>query len=253
MAQGQGGAEISVGQCPTLTCNHEAPIAFSAKDAGGDAGEIAPALRAMLHDQSHGNGGGQVAVAYPLQEIGRRPTQNGSGVGDVNDPMFTLQAGSRHGIAHTLRGEGFDASEDGTGRGPPLTISLSGRDGGNTAELGGDVSNALRTGSGGSDKSHVLCDMTVRRLTPRECCLVQGLPIDYTLIPFGKNRRHMKDLAEMAAYWGVTQEVAATLVADSHRYRAVGNGMAVPVVRWLGERIELAINLVGYVPVAERD
>ena len=130
---------------------------------------------------------------------------------------------------------------------------MRGREGGNAAELGGEIANALRTGGGGSDKPHVLNEMAVRRLTVRETERLQGVPDDCTLIPSGTGGRRKKDLAEMAAYWGVTQEVAATLVADSHRYRAVGNGMAVPVVRWLGERIELAINLVGYVPVAERD
>ena len=236
MAQGQGGAEVSVNQCPTLTCNHEAPIAFSAKDHGGDTGNISPTLRAMPHQNSHMNGGGpsvgggQIAIAYPLQEIGRRPTQNGSGVGNANDPMFTLQASSQHGIAHTLCGEGHDASEDGTGRGTPLTVSLRGREGGNTAELGGEIANAIRTGGGGSDKPHVLSEMAVRRLTVREVERLMGLEDDYTLIPYGKGGRRKKDLAEMAAYWGVTPEVAATLAADSHRYRAVGNGMAVPVV-----------------------
>ncbi len=239
MAHGQGGAEVRHNQCPTLNCNHEAPIAFSAKDHGGDAGEVAPTLRAMPHHESHMNGGGQVAVAqvYPLQEIGRRPSQNGSGVGSSDDPMFTLQAGSQHGIAHTLRGEGHDASEDGTGRGVPLAVALRGRDGGNTAELGGETAHALRSGNGGSDKPHVMTELAVRRLTPRETERLQGLPDDYTLIPYGKGARQ-KDIAEMAAYWGMTVEEAAMLAADSHRYRAVGNGMAAPVVRWIGERIE---------------
>jgi DNA (cytosine-5)-methyltransferase 1 len=39
-------------------------VAFSCKDSGQDAGEEAPTLPAMGHDQSHANGGGQVAVAY---------------------------------------------------------------------------------------------------------------------------------------------------------------------------------------------
>ena len=56
--------------------------------------------------------------------------------------------------------------------------------------------------------------MTVRRLTPEECCTLQGLPRGYTAIPYrGKP------------------------AADGNRYRAIGNGMAVPVVRWIGERI----------------
>lgn len=252
MAHGQGGAEVSVGRCPTLTCNHEAPIAFSAKDHGTDAGAVAPTLRAMQHDQSHANGSGQVAVAYPLQEIGRRPSQHGTGVGNAADPMFTLQANSQHGVAHTLRGEGHDASEDGTGRGVPLAVTFRGRDGCNHIELGGEKAYTVRAGHGGSDRPHVLSEMAVRKLTPRECERLQGLEDDYTLIPYGKGSRRKKDLAEMAEYWGVTPEVAATLAADSHRYRAIGNGMAVPVVRWLGERIELAMKLVGYVPVAER-
>lgn len=39
-------------------------LAFSAKDHGADAGAISPTLRAMGHDGSHANAGGQVAVAY---------------------------------------------------------------------------------------------------------------------------------------------------------------------------------------------
>lgn len=43
-------------------------IAFTAKDHGQDAGEdIAPTLRAMGHDQSHANGGGQIAVAFSMR------------------------------------------------------------------------------------------------------------------------------------------------------------------------------------------
>ena len=40
------------------------PIAFSSKDYGGDAAtDLSPTLRAMPHDGSHANGGGQMAVA----------------------------------------------------------------------------------------------------------------------------------------------------------------------------------------------
>lgn len=54
----------------------------------------------------------------------------------------------------------------------------------------------------------------VRRLTPRECERLQGFPDDYTLIPYRKG-----------------------LAADGPRYKALGNSMAVPVMRWIGERI----------------
>ncbi|MEM7227288.1 MAG: DNA cytosine methyltransferase [Planctomycetota bacterium] len=57
----------------------------------------------------------------------------------------------------------------------------------------------------------------VRRLTPRECERLQGFPDDYTLIPWKKKPREK--------------------CPDGPRYRAIGNSMAVPVMRWIGERI----------------
>ena len=62
--------------------------------------------------------------------------------------------------------------------------------------------------------------MQVRRLTPRECERLQGFPDDYTLIPHrGKP------------------------AADGPRYKALGNSMAVPVMRWIGERIQMVENI----------
>ncbi|TEJ51145.1 DNA cytosine methyltransferase [Pseudomonas aeruginosa] len=150
------------GLCHTLPASSQPPIAFSCKDYGADAGEIAPTLRAMGHGDSHANAGGQVAIAYPLLEVGKRTGRStsdpraGLGVGAESDPMFTLQASAQHGVCvtgdiiHTLKAEGFDASEDGTGRGQPITPEAAG----------------------------------VRRLTHRECERLQGFPDDYTLIPW---------------------------------------------------------------------
>ncbi|MGL4233754.1 MAG: DNA cytosine methyltransferase, partial [Casimicrobium sp.] len=67
-------------------------------------------------------------------------------------------------ITHALRGEGFDASEDGTGCGTPLvpahlpaqSVAPRGRDGDGMIELGGEVAHALRASQGGGDKPHVL-------------------------------------------------------------------------------------------------
>lgn len=57
----------------------------------------------------------------------------------------------------------------------------------------------------------------IRRLTPLECERLQGFPDSYTQISWrGK---------------------PAEECPDSHRYKALGNSMAVPVVRWIGERI----------------
>lgn len=66
----------------------------------------------------------------------------------------------------------------------------------------------------GSQKHYI-----VRRLTPKECERLQGFPDDWTKIPYrGK---------------------PAEECPDGPRYKAMGNSMAVPVMRWLGERIAM--------------
>lgn len=66
--------------------------------------------------------------------------------------------------------------------------------------------------------------MQVRRLTPRECERLQGFPDDYTLIPYRNKPREQ--------------------CPDGPRYKALGNSMAVPVMRWIGERIAI-VNAIG--------
>jgi len=65
-------------------------------------------------------------------------------------------------------------------------------------------------------------DSGVRRLTPRECERLQGFPDDYTRI----------------AWRGKPAESCP----DSPRYKALGNSMAVPVMRWIGQRIDATKN-----------
>jgi DNA (cytosine-5)-methyltransferase 1 len=55
--------------------------------------------------------------------------------------------------------------------------------------------------------------MAVRRLTPVECERLQGFPDNYTNITPTKKK------------------------TDGPRYKALGNSMAVPCMRWIGERI----------------
>ena len=63
----------------------------------------------------------------------------------------------------------------------------------------------------------------VRRLTPRECERLQGFPDDWTRISWrGK---------------------PASGCPDSPRYRALGNSMAIPVMRWIGRRIAYVDNM----------
>ena len=82
------------------------------------------------------------------------------------------------------------------------------------------LAHCLRSGASKADKpestTYINAGAAVRRLTPRECERLQGFPDDYTLIPHrGKP------------------------AADGPRYKAMGNSMAVPVMRWIGERIQM--------------
>jgi DNA (cytosine-5)-methyltransferase 1 len=107
-----------------------------------------------------------------------------------------------------------DRSHANAGVPPAVTVALRGREGGGMAEMGGECATALLASQGGGDKPHVLTS-AVRRLTPRECERLMGLPDDYTLV----------------AYRGKP-------AADGPRYKALGNSMAVPVMRWILSRIE---------------
>ncbi|EMN1229824.1 phage N-6-adenine-methyltransferase [Enterobacter roggenkampii] len=157
-------------------------------------------------------------------------------------------------IAHTLKAEGFDGSEDGTGRGTPIIAMAHGQggaeiktdnsaptltcnheapiaaygipgnwighapeNGGNATEPMHDVAPCLTV----ADRHGVAMSMSVRRLTPIECERLQGFPDNHTLISW-----RGKDAAECP---------------DGPRYKAIGNSMAVPVMRWIGERIAAAL------------
>lgn len=160
-------------------------------------------------------------------------------------------------IAHPLSGEGYDASEDGTGRGTPLITAFSAKDHGADADDlaptlramphvrshangGGQIAVCVQEGQTGVREydtagtvradapgtqpggSLLRVRMAVRRLTPRECERLQGMPDDWTLVPYrGKP------------------------AADGPRYRAIGNSMAVPVMRWIGRRIQMVEAISG--------
>jgi len=140
--------------------------------------------------------------------------------------MTTQQAvEAGHIVTHPLTAR-YDSSPDGTGRGVPLVpvafdqnqdvypsegLSTTLRVTGHVAvAFPPDLRNTKRDAGRDADTHYA-----VRRLTPRECERLQGFPYDYTLIDYrGKP------------------------AADGPRYRALGNSMAVPVMAWLGQRIE---------------
>lgn len=223
--------------------------------------ETAPTLDAHLGDKQsldnqHINAGGGTSFPDLSMCLNAHPNR-------LDAESETLIPANRCEIdvTHSLRGEGFDASEDGTGRGTPIipavraiqepiafdckasgqngfgvgeiastmrsmggakanggghqavAFDLRGRDGGSQMEGPHDTAN-LRAADGGSSRSYV-ATTGVRRLMPPECEKLQGFPSGFTLVPY-KGR----------------------MMADGPRYKMLGNSMAVPVMRWVGERIE---------------
>ncbi|SXD90012.1 phage N-6-adenine-methyltransferase [Klebsiella quasivariicola] len=149
-------------------------------------------------------------------------------------------------ISHTLKAEGFDGSEDGTGRGIPVIAFGGGNTGGNidvaacltakgqridfevetfavhgTQDPDTNLELAHTLGRNHGQENAISNGVQVRRLMPVECERLQGFPDNHTLISWrGKE---------------------ATECPDGPRYRAIGNSMAVPVMRWIGERIVAAL------------
>lgn len=75
----------------------------------------------------------------------------------------------------------------------------------------------------------LVAGMQVRRLTPRECERLHGFEDDYTLIT-----------------------VCGKPAADGPRYKALGNSMAVPVMHWIGKRIEAVELMTANAPAQGR-
>lgn len=162
-------------------------------------------------------------ISHALKAEGADGSEDGTGRGTPIVCFSAKDYGADASIdlAPTLRAGGHTTSHANAGVMPAIAYALNSHagcaDGVATAELGGEVAAALRASSGGGDKPHVLTS-AVRRLTPRECERLQGLPDDYTRIPW-RNR-------------------PASDCPDGPRYKTLGNSWAVPLFTWLGKRIE---------------
>jgi len=95
---------------------------------------------------------------------------------------------------------------------------------------------------------HVAGGYTVRRLTPRECERLQGFPDDYTAITWYQccGLRFAENLGQYGCLKCEGSKAAKLQHAkDTPRYAAIGNSMAVPVIRWICERIETVDSRAG--------
>ncbi len=174
-------------------------------------------------------------------------------------------------ITHALTGTGHDASEDGSGRGtpivpvlsidlqqvtsktnrtqpsveaPPLTTHGSPVAFDTFNQSTGEQAHTIRSGAGTEGIPATVGIGGVRRLTPVECSRLQGFPDQYCRIPLSwhKERRITKTRTEDR--WVQREDGKWGLLApDGPIYKALGNSMAVPVMRWIGERIAMVDSL----------
>jgi len=216
----------------------------------------------------------EAGQVIPILEAGARQghrdtPRDGIGIGEEGDPMFTLQSGKHHAIAfdttQITSDKNYSNPKPGdachplaSGQHPPaITIPLDMRNAGrdpekhdeqnrqgvgvgqdgdpaptvDTAHVDavayrtsgncgvmeqGDRTAALNTATDPS-QNIILQSITVRRLTPTESARLQGFPDDYL---------------SQVTYRGKCPP------ADGPMYRALGNSFAVPVIKWIGERIK---------------
>ena len=226
------------------------PVAFSCKDHGADAGNVAPTLRAMEFDGSHANGGGQIAVAFDTTQITSKTNRSQPQNGDPVHPL--TNQGHPPAVAFRAAGQdGYTPSEvtpplcntDGGGTVPTvMAFNLRGREGGAMPEEA-DVA-SVRAASGGSSRSYVAGDSpwAVRRLTPFETQALQGFPDGYTHIPRKPRKIEPDEAAHYIQHglecWRDGEQWMTRVAADGPQYRAHGNSMATTVMHWIGKQIE---------------
>jgi DNA (cytosine-5)-methyltransferase 1 len=173
-----------------------------------------------------------VAIQGTLIGRGENAGPQGSGA-DVSGAMFTLTKTDVHAVAigtdcfngqvtgdvaATMGTRGSSQNASGPTVMQPVAQFIGGVDYENNAHGMDEATGPLLKGSptgGGRPLPAIATAMQVRRLTPVECERLQGFPDGYTNIP-----------------WRGKPESP-----DGPRYKALGNSMAVPVMRWIGERI----------------
>lgn len=169
-------------------------------------------------------------VAIQGTIIGRGENAGPQGTGATEGgPMFTLTKTDIHGVCHQMPGSvaptigasGPAYSRTGNERVEAEALAITFQPGNLRREAGADPSFTTTTtlkASAGDQTPHVaIPPMAVRRLTPNECYRLQGFPDNWGNIP-----------------WKGKPEGQAP---DGPQYKAAGNSMAVPVMRWIGERI----------------
>ncbi|MHV99583.1 Dam family site-specific DNA-(adenine-N6)-methyltransferase [Escherichia coli] len=213
---GQGSKAGGIGwaeeQAPTLT-------------SAQSGTNLAPAI--AFAENSRGEirlQGGDGQIVGPLSTGGGKP---GQGFQAIAFSYKDHGADATVDMSPTLRAGNHDTSHANSGQPPAICIQHAsiGRHDAAGPQGKGYQEDVAFTQDSRASADVVQFGMQVRRLTPVECERLQGFPDNHTLISWrGK---------------------AAADCPDGPRYKAIGNSMAVPVMRWIGERIAAAL------PIAE--
>ena len=131
----------------------------------------------------------------------------------------------------------LSASNGGVSSGMHPIIAFDCRAGGQTGLSIDGTPGALRCHNGGH--AAILEALQVRRLTPMECERLQGFPDDWTAIEYGPTKTKLEEdyLRYLLRSGKLSKEECFGRASDGPRYKAIGNSMAVPVMRWIGERL----------------
>jgi DNA (cytosine-5)-methyltransferase 1 len=217
---------VDIAPCLTVTDRHGVVYAFQpriARNGRGDMGDIVHSLNAQSGETGKGDSAPCVAVAFA--ENSRAEVRLEGGDGQITGALS---------VGGGKPGQGYPAV---------VAFQERGRADGRTLEINGDLAYTLTAPSGGGRaQERNIADfrnMSVRRLTPVECERLQGFPDNHTLIPVEKRKQITADeYAYLRHHFPkMTAEEAYRLAADGPRYKAIGNSMAVPVMRWIGARI----------------
>ena len=210
--------------------------------AGNVESQVAACLQTSCDDYSRADGFNtvieQVAQPIPINTmtVMGRPSDElnprmGIGIGNPNDPCPTLTKAHHHAVAQPIAVDTYNYT---TNEHTTQTI----RSQSDTEHIGAVLQPKVFDWQSGGDARGLnlkdtaqlqrcqtpalLQTMAIRRLTPKECERLQGFPDDWTKIPY-RNK-------------------SADQCPDGPRYKACGNSMAVPVMRWIGTRIQMIEN-----------
>jgi len=219
-----------IAPCLTKTDKHGVaqPIVFGMDgDVMGNAMETITTREGCISDTSHA-----VAQAIPIDSMNHLGRKDHHSFGDFvpGAPSFTLTKGHSHAVAQPIclmdqGGSVMNIEHDRTGTlrrethgHEPIVVQPFQQ----TADCLTAAYGTKWNGNASADNGSLFVKqaMAVRRLTPVECERLQGFPDNYTDI-----------------------KTKGKPTPDGPRYKALGNSMAVPVMRWIGERIQQYENL----------